>query len=66
MKFINYYIDVSGSVSDSDYSEVRESAKDDDFIDDAKTENNSSNYYYLTNVTRSVSGTKMIPFQKRI
>lgn len=66
MKFINYYIDVSGSVSDSDYSEVRESAKDDDFIDDTKTENNSSNYYYLTNVIRSVSGTKMIPFQKRI
>ena len=45
MEFINYYTHVSGSNSDSDYSEVRESAKDDDFIDDAKTENNSSDYY---------------------
>lgn len=58
MEFINYYTHVSGSDSDSDYSEVRESAKDDDFIDDAKTENNSSDYYGQNNVTRSTSDTK--------
>ena len=33
MEFISYYTHVSGSDSDSDYSEVRES-KDDDFKDD--------------------------------
>ena len=54
MEYINYYADVSDSDSGSE-AEVKKNKEDQDFIDDTEIENNSSDYYGMLNVTRTIS-----------
>ena len=62
MEFINYYTYLSGSYSDSDHTDIRESLQDREFIDDSDIENNPSDYYDLNNVSRFISDVKYEAF----
>ena len=57
MQFIDYYADVCGSdTNDNNNKKVSEEpAYDREVIDDTEIENDPSDYYDLTNVTRSAS-----------
>ena len=59
MESLDYYADVSGSDTNDDDDSIKcvseESTYDREYIDDTEIVNNPSDYYGLTNVTRSVS-----------
>ena len=55
MKFISSLVRDSGGSGGGNEVEEQSNTDDQDFFDDTEKDQNPSNYYWLTNVTRSFS-----------